>query len=111
VADKTKLQKLQQLSVGTSMRQPIEGILAQWDNNPWRIQFLHFLSGPQFDVLQYHLESLDALRNKLSQFPLGSSFVWSEASATPSAEGAKNFVELSHFLKAHGMSLRNETVP
>ena len=27
------------------------------------------------------------------------------------AEGAKNFVELSHFLKAHGMSLRNETVP
>jgi hypothetical protein len=111
LADKAKLQKLQQLSVGTAMRQPIDGILAQWDHNPWRIQFLHFLSGPQFDVLQYHLESLDSLRNKLSQFPLGSSFVWSEASATPSAEGAKNFVELSHFLKAHGMSLRNETVP
>jgi hypothetical protein len=111
LADKAKLQKLQQLSVGTSMRQPIDGILAQWDHNPWRIQFLHFMSGPQFDVLQYRLESLDSLRNKLSQFPLGSSFVWSEASATPSAEGAKNFVELSHFLKAHGMSLRNETVP
>ena len=62
-------------------------------------------------VLQYHLESLDSLRNKLSQFPLGSSFVWSEASATPSAEGAKNFVELSHFLEAHGMSLLHETVP
>jgi len=111
LADKAKLQKLQQLSVGTSMRQPIDGILAQWDHKPWRIQFLHFLSGPQFDVLQYHLKSPDSLRNKLSQFPLGSSFVWSEASATPSAEGAKNFVELSHFLKAHGMSLRNETVP
>jgi hypothetical protein len=69
------------------------------------------LSGPQFDVLQYHLESLDALRNKLSQFPLGSSFIWSEASATPSAESAKNFVELSHFLEAHGMSLLHETLP
>jgi hypothetical protein len=111
LADKAKLQKLQQLSVGTSMRQPIDGILAQWDHKPWRIQFVHFLSGPQFDVLQYHLKSLDSLRNKLSQFPLGSSFVWSEASATPSPEGAKDFAELSHFLTAHGMALRNETVP
>ena len=111
LADKAKLQKLQQLSVGKSMRQPIDGILAQWDHKPWRIQFLHFSSGPQFDVLQYHLKSLDSLRDKLSQFPSGSSFVWSEASATLSPEGAKNFVELSHFLTAHGMSLRNETVP
>ena len=69
------------------------------------------LTGPQFDVLQYHLNSLDSLRKKLSQFPLGSSFVWSEGSATPSAEAVKNFVEPSQFLKAHGMSLRNETVP
>jgi hypothetical protein len=111
LADKAKLQKLQQLSVGTSMRQSIDGTLAQWDHKPWRIQFLHFLSGPQFDVLQYHLNSLDSLRNKLSQFPLGSSFVWSEGSAMPSAEGVKNFIELSQFLKAHGMSLRNETAP
>ena len=111
LADKAKLQKLQQLSVGTSMRQSIDGTLAQWDHKPWRIQFLHFLSGPQFDVLQYHLNSLDSLRNKLSQFPLGSSFVWSEGSAMPSAEGVKNFIELSEFLKAHGMSLRNETAP
>ena len=29
----------------------------------------------------------------------------------PSAEGVKNFIELSQFLKAHGMSLRNETAP
>jgi hypothetical protein len=111
LADEAKLRKLQQLSVGTSMKQPIDGILAQWGRKPWRIQFLHFLGGPQFDVLQYHLKSLDSLQNKLSQFPSGSSFVWSEASATPSPEGAKIFVELSDFLKARGMSLRNETVP
>jgi hypothetical protein len=72
LADKAKLQKLQQLSIGKSMRQPIDGILAKWDHKPWRIQCLHFSSGPQFDVLQYHLKSLNSLRNKLSQFPSGS---------------------------------------
>ena len=110
LADKPKLQKLQQLSVGSSMRQEIDGILAQWDNKPWHILFVPG-SEARFDVLQYNLNSLDSLEKKLSQFPSGSSFVWSDASAGSSPDAAKNFVELSHFLKAHGMSLRNETVP
>ena len=71
LADKAKLQKLQQLSVGTSMRQSIDGTLAQWDHKPWRIQFLHFLSGPQFDVLQYHLNSLDFPPEQAVPVPAG----------------------------------------
>jgi|HubBroStandDraft_3_1064219.scaffolds.fasta_scaffold26667_3 hypothetical protein len=43
-------------------------------------------------VLQYHLESLDSLRNKLSQFPLGSSFVWSHTGQL--MEGFRTFFSL-----------------
>ena len=110
LADKPKLQKLQQLSVGSSMRREIDGMLAQWDNKPWHMLFVPG-SDARFDVLQYNLNSLDSLEKKLSQFPSGSSFVWSDAFAGSSPDAAKNFAELSHFLKAHGMSLRNETVP
>jgi hypothetical protein len=87
LADKPKLQKLQQLSVGSSMRQEIDGILAQWDNKPWHILFVPG-SDARFDVLQYNLNWLDSLEKKLSQFPSGSSFVWSDASAGSSPDAA-----------------------
>jgi hypothetical protein len=105
LADQGKLQKLQSLSVGPSMQQTIDGIQAEWDAKPWTIRYLP-ASGPQFSILQYDLNSVETLKQKLSQFPSGSSFLWSEVSATPDPDGSRLFDDVSQFLAAHGMLLR-----
>jgi len=76
------------------MRQPIDGIRPV-DHKPWRISVRSFSSDRSSMSCSTTSNRWNSLRNKVSQFPSGSSFVWSEASATPSPEGAKNFVELS----------------
>jgi hypothetical protein len=110
LADTKKLQKLQSLSIGPSMRQAIDSVLAQWAAKPWTIQYLPS-SVPHFNVLQYDLDSLDALKQKLVEFPSGSLFVWSEASPASDPEDPKLFADVSRFLTAHGMSLRNAPTP
>jgi hypothetical protein len=110
LTDKPKLQRLRQLSAGPSMQQQVDGVIAQWDQKPWRIDFVPSTDS-QFNLLQYNLKSLDLLEQKLSQFPPGSSFIWSEASAVPSSNGAKVFAELSEFRLGRGMTLHQQAPP
>jgi hypothetical protein len=110
LTDKPKLQRLRQLSAGPSMQQQVDGIIAQWDPKPWRIDFVPSTDS-QFNLLQYNLKSLELLEKKLSQFPSGSSFIWSEALAVPSSNGAKVSAELSEFLLGRGMTLHQQTPP
>jgi hypothetical protein len=108
LADKNKLLRLQQLSVGAQMRNYLDNILPQWDAKPWGILYLDdSVGGPTFNVLQYDLRSLDALKRKLSQFPAGSSFSWNDSQ--PTSDSKKLAADLSIFLQEHGMSLQIPT--
>lgn len=75
LASEAKLRRLIQLSVGPQQQQQAEGYLLQWQTKPWTIQFIGIGQG-QFDIAQYHAVSLQAAKEKLLQFPRGSSFHW-----------------------------------
>jgi hypothetical protein len=55
-------------------------------------------------VAQYQTDSLDALKQKLAQFPQGTVFTWSFGG--DEKEGAAVLADLRAFLKARGMTIR-----
>jgi hypothetical protein len=83
----------------------VEEFLRIWQRRPWEIQFIPVGKG-QFQVAQYRTSSLDAAKEKLLQFPTGSSF---RLLGDLRQEGEeKAFQDLSEFVAAHGMSLTRD---
>ena len=70
------------------------------NNNSWPFRF-------EARVAQYEFHSLEALKEKLSQFPSGTKFILSTP-ATESSANAETLAELRAFLTAHGMSVAEE---
>ena len=70
------------------------------NNNSWPFRF-------EARVAQYEFHSLEALKEKLSQFPSGTKFILSTR-ATESSANAETLAELRAFLTAHGMSVAEE---
>jgi hypothetical protein len=82
----------------------------EWSHRPWHAWGA--LGGDSFGVLWYRLESLDQLEDKLSQFPVGSSFSLSFAEAEEGDGERQRFYEREgEFLNAHGMTLIEEVPP
>jgi hypothetical protein len=107
LADEPKLRRLIDLSIGPNQRQQVESYLRLWQTRPWTIDFIPYSSG-QFQVAQYHANSLKGLEEKLLQFPPHSVFQWQgsgvEDKAMKSSE-AKAFHELSQFAADHSFKL------
>lgn len=63
-------------------------------------------SAPDYrgSVAQYQTDSLDALKQKLVQFPQGAVFTWSFGG--DEKEGAAVLADLRAFLKGRGMTIR-----
>jgi hypothetical protein len=105
LADEGKLRRIRALAVGEAERLAAERRLAPWRTRPWPIAYLG--KGPRFSLLQYQLDSLDALKTKLAQFPRGSRFAWRAADPhTGALDSDELFRELSAFLKHLGMELK-----
>jgi len=105
LSDKAKLQRLSELSKVKRIQQQLDGYLKIWEEPDISISFEHN-SGPfPFHALvaQYEFQSLDALKEKLAQFPSGTKFFLS----TPAESTANDqtVAELRTFLSSHGMSL------
>src|ERR1700756_1918072 len=58
-----------------------------------------------FNVAQYDLHALEALKRKLAQFPPGTAFVWSPSEFPQSAKAEGFFKELSEFATQQGIRL------
>ena len=111
LSDKTKLQRLSQLTKVRRIQEQLDGYLKIWEDQPFTIFVNHGSSTPRFDsrVAQYEFHSMDALKEKLAQFPSGTKFVLS----TPPVESMVNnqtLTELRTFLSSHGMLLEETRV-
>ena len=109
LSDKIKLQRLSQATQVRRLRQDLDRYLKMWEdqsptifvnNNSWPFRF-------EARVAQYEFHSLEALKEKLSQFPSGTKFILSTP-ATESSANAETLAELRAFLTAHGMSVAEE---
>jgi hypothetical protein len=105
LADEAKLRRLIDLSVGPEQRREAEENLRVWKKRPWSILFIPAGKG-QFEIAQYRSLSLQAAKDKLAQFPRGSTFEWTGAGQDEGEQ--KTFREISRFASEHGFTLLAE---
>lgn len=101
LADETKLRRLVDLSVAQGQRRQAEQFVRAWQTRPWSIVFIPLGAG-QFQIAQFHEASIESAKEKLLQFPRGSTFQWL-ASGQDGEE--KAFEEMSRFAMEHGLKL------
>lgn len=106
LADGKKLERLKRLCVTRNEREQVDQLLRDWG----REITIGFSPAEQewgsANVAQYHLQSLAALKQKLSQFPKGTVFRWQPFNEGHlEEEKAKLFRELESFLEKSGFKL------
>src|SRR5262249_11753653 len=105
LSDQTRLRRLLQVTTVPKMRKDLEGYLKAWDAPAFTID-LHnssqYFSGR---VAQYELNSMKALKDKLSQFPPGTRFVFGNLQDETAENLAK---ELRGFLESHEMIILDQ---
>jgi hypothetical protein len=99
VVDEAKLHRLVDLSVGPEQRQMAEHYQSVWGTRPWSITVTPVAG--QFQIVQYHESSMKAAKEKLLQFPRGSSFQWFGFGQ----DSEKAFEEMSQFASEHDIKL------
>jgi hypothetical protein len=102
LTDQTKLQRLAGITKLPIIPQEIDRYLKAWNEKPLTLSI--YSCAPRFDahLVQYQFRSMDALKEKLKQFPEGTEFVLS-----PSFDEAdrKCVAEIRDFLTDHEMSV------
>src|SRR5207253_2711528 len=75
LTDQAKLQRLTAMSKAPAIQHQLDDYLKMWHQPPLPLSV--YSCAPRFDahVAQYQLSSLNALKEKLSQFPSGTAFV------------------------------------
>jgi hypothetical protein len=109
LSDKTRLQRLSQLTKVRRIKEQLDGYLKIWEDEALTI-FLDHGSSPvrlHAGVAQYEFQSMDALKEKLIQFPSGTKFLLS-ISPVESPAHDQALAELRTFLSSHGMSVAGE---
>ena len=109
LSDKSKLQRLSQVTQVRRLRQDLDRCLKMWEDQPLTISVNNNSWPSRFEarVAQYEFHSLDDLKEKLSQFPSGTKFLLF-TSATESSANGETVAALRAFLTAHGMSVAEE---
>jgi hypothetical protein len=110
LSDKSKLQRLSGLtSVRRLHQQQLDNYLKIWEVQPLTISVDDgsLPGGFHGRLAQYEFHSMDALKEKLIQFPSGTKFLIS-ISPIESAANDHALAELRDFLNGHGMSVAGE---
>jgi len=109
LSDKSKLQRLSQVTQVRRLRQDLDRYLKIWEDQPLTISVNNNSWPLRFEarVAQYEFHSLDDLKEKLSQFPSGTKFLLSTP-ATESSANVETGAALRAFLSAHEMSVAEE---
>jgi hypothetical protein len=105
LTDQAKLQRLAAISKVPAIHHELNNYLRPWRQPPLLLSV--YSCAQRFDahVAQYQLSSLDALKEKLSQFPAGTKFVFSPSFGE---DDRKCVAEIRDFLTDHGMSATEE---
>lgn len=77
LADEARICQLLSLTLEPNARRELTVVLSQLETKPIHIYCMGSV-GSMFLVAQYRLESVEDLKNKLSQYPRGTVFVWSD---------------------------------
>jgi hypothetical protein len=77
LADEVRIRQLLPLALGAGARMDLTAAISQLQEKPIHIHFMGNI-GSMFLIAQYQLGSVDELKNKLSQYPRGTVFVWSD---------------------------------
>ena len=103
LSDKAALQGLAQQTKVRRVRQQLESYIKLWEEEPLTISI--DLSPSRFyaRVVQYEFQSMDALKEKLAQFPSGTKFALTIT--TTESSSSETAAELRSFLTSHGMSV------
>lgn len=106
--DEAKLRRLAAVNKVPSLVHEAERYLEEWNRRPLT---LGISCSPLFDAhfAQYTFHSMDALKQKLTQFPAGTRFVLWWPSIDEGNQPCIN--EIRAFLTDHGMSLEDEKRP
>jgi hypothetical protein len=105
LVDEAKLRRLVDLSIGPQQRQMAEHYQSIWSTRPWSIAFIPMVG--HFQIAQYQESSMAAAKEKLLQFPHGSSFEWF---GFGQAGEDKAFEEMSRFATEHNLKLVSKQV-
>jgi len=102
LTDKTKLQRLLQMTKVQQIQQQVESYLKNWQYDALAIVVDSGSSPSRFhaQLAQYEFHSMAALKEKIKQFPSGTKFF---LSTQESPAGDPSLLELRTFLTAQGM--------
>ena len=109
LSDKAKLQRLSQLTKVRRVQEQLDEYLKNWDDHPLTIFLAREPSLVVYHarLAQYEFQSLDALKEKLTQFPSGTKFLLAISPVDSSADD-QTAADLRTFLSSHGMSAVEE---
>jgi len=109
LSDKTKLERLAQLTKVPRIRRQLEGYLKIWEDQPLTILLDPGSSQGEFHarVAQYEFHSMEALQEKLTQFPSDTKFFLAVSPVELQAND-QTLVELRTFLATHGLQVAGE---
>ncbi|HEX8070539.1 MAG TPA: hypothetical protein VF546_11340 [Pyrinomonadaceae bacterium] len=104
LADRERLTRLRQLCVGQECRREVEAYLER--ARPALAVNLDAATGTiiSLAVAQYEFASWAALKDKLAQFPPGTTFTWAVFNGDPHTE-ARAFADLKTYLEPRGLRL------
>ncbi|HKF59389.1 MAG TPA: hypothetical protein VKJ45_28375 [Blastocatellia bacterium] len=109
LSDKARLQHLSELTKVRRIQEQLDGYLKIWQGQPFTIFVSYDSAAATLDsrVAQYEFHSLEALKEKLAQFPAGTKFVL-QAPFVESTVSDQTVNELRSFLSSHGMVVAGE---
>lgn len=109
LSSRPTLQHLSQLTNVRRLHDQLDGYLKLWGDQPLVISFSANPSPVGFEarVAQYEFHSLNALEEKLSQFPAGAKFLLSLPPMDSPSNG-HSLADLKTFLGSHGMIVAGE---
>jgi len=110
LADPEKLKRVRDLCLTDRGRKEVDQVISGWNHHVYVA--VNSLNGEviSISVAQYQLRSLDALKEKLLQFPRGTLFQWTRGLARR-GDTQEIFQQLKSYLEEHGMKLESEPEP
>ena len=100
LTDEAKLRRLVDLSVGKQQKQQAQSYLSTWRARPWTINVIPF-EPVQIEIGPYHEGSLESAKEKLAQFPRGTTFQLSDSGVREQQQ--TTLEELSRYASEHGL--------
>ena len=110
LADPEKLKRVRELCLTDESRKELDALIENWRRD---VNIFLNADGDPVSILiaQYNLGTIDALKQKLVQFPVGSVFKWRTVAGNNQVKAQEIFQQLKTYLEDHGMKLEPEVAP